>query len=99
MGGFDPYMNEYVLHSNVQLPEPVVECVDCNSTKNITINPATTFTYCVNVGDLLGIVDIDFTIPTGGFTELVNELNDNIVSEGLSDEIVSENDNSTTDIL
>jgi len=96
MGGFDPYMNEYVLHSNVQLPQPVVECVDCNSTKNITINPATTFTYCVNVGDLLGIVDIDFTIPTGGFTELVSELNDNIVSERLSDEIVSENDNSTT---
>ena len=43
MGGFDPYMNEYVLHSNVQLPEPVVECVDCNSTKKHYNRPSNHF--------------------------------------------------------
>jgi len=96
LGGFDPYMNEYVLHSNVQLPQVVEECMDCNSTKNITINPATTFTYCVNVGDLLGIVDIDFIIPVGGYTEIVSELNNNVVTEDVSDEIVTESNASTT---
>ena len=75
LGGFDPYMNEYVLHSNVQLPEVIEECINCPSTKNIIINPATTFTYCVNVGDLLGIVDIDFIIPVSGFSDILTELN------------------------
>ena len=71
MGGFDPYMNEYILHSNVQVPLFVDECIECNTSKNLTILPNQTITYCVNVGDLLGLLDIDYFLPpatSAGFT-------------------------------
>ena len=53
LGGFDPYMNEYVLHSNVQLPMVSEDCIPCDTSKNITVLPNQSFTYCVDVGNLL----------------------------------------------
>ena len=58
LGGFDPYMNEYVLHSNVQIPV-VTDCLPCDSTKDLAVLPNQTEQYCVNLGSTVGIVDID----------------------------------------
>jgi hypothetical protein len=90
LGGFDPYMNEYILHSNVQVPLFVDECIECNTSKNLTILPNQTITYCVNAGDLLGLMDIDYFLPAGTSSNVVSEINNNIVSELNSDEIVAE---------
>lgn len=62
IGGYDPYMDEYVLSSNdVQLPTEVV-CADCGSTRTYTVTAGTNLTFCVDVGDLVGDLDIDYTI-------------------------------------
>ena len=90
LGGFDPYMNEYVLHSNVQLPQPSTDCFQCNTTRDLTVLPGQTLSYCVDLENLLGVVDIDFVIPFQGFDNIVTELNSNTVTETNSNEIVAE---------
>ena len=90
LGGFDPYMNEYVLHSNVQLPMVSEDCIPCDTSKNITVLPNQSFTYCVDVGNLLGLVDVDYIIPFEGFDNIITELNDNTVTELNADDIVTE---------
>ena len=91
LGGFDPYMNEYVLHSNVQIPVVTEDCLPCDSTKDLTILPNQTEQYCVNLGSTVGIVDIDFTIPFQGYDNIVTELNSaNTITEQNADEIVAE---------
>lgn len=90
LGGFDPYMNEYVLHSNILLPPVSTECFPCDTTRNLTIMPAVSFTYCVDVGNLLGLVDIDYIIPFEGFDNIVTEVSQNTVTELNSDDIVTE---------
>ncbi len=90
IGGFDPYMNEYVLHSNVQLPIVSEDCFQCNTTRDLTILPGQTVSYCVELGDLLGLVNIDFVIPFQGFDNIVTESSQNTVTETNSNDIVSE---------
>ena len=66
LGGFDPYMNEYVLASTGQSLAPIeIPCLAGGSVENITITPGEDITYCVDVGQDIGIVDVDFTIPPG----------------------------------
>ena len=66
LGGFDPYMNEYVLASTGQSLAPIeIPCLAGGSVENITITPGEEITYCVDVGQDVGIVDVDFTIPLG----------------------------------
>ena len=66
LGGYDPYMNEYVLSSNVKsLPAAAPGATPCGTT--ITQTEATNvLTYSVNVGDIIGPIDIDYTITGGG---------------------------------
>ena len=64
LGGYDPYMNEYVLSSNnISLPTQD-DCLDCGITQTrillSTLNPVT---YCVNLGQLVGDVDINYAFP------------------------------------
>lgn len=90
LGGYDPYMNEYVLSSNIQLPIPVEECFDCDLSRNITLPVGETVTYCVNVGELLGSVDIDYTITADSYPNIISETGDNVITESLGTEIISE---------
>jgi hypothetical protein len=65
LGGFDPYMNEYVLSSN-NTPKPVVtDCIDCGIiVGNIVVDVANSYDFCVDVGDLVGDVTIDIDIDS-----------------------------------
>jgi hypothetical protein len=70
LGGFDPYMNEYVISSNgIKLPAPVV-CEDCGITTSIEVKEGTDYITCYELGDLVGDVVVDYTVSsvTGTFT-------------------------------
>lgn len=68
IGGFDPYMNEYVLSSNTQpLPENVL-CSNCGITQRITV-PVGGLDLCFDVGELVGDVTVTYTVfQIGGGT-------------------------------
>ena len=67
LGGFDPYMNEYVLSSN-DIVKPVdIDCIDCGViVGNIVVDVAKPYDFCVDVGDLVGdvniVIDIDSSV-------------------------------------
>ena len=65
LGGFDPYMNEYVLSSNnIKLPS-ATECIGCGVTQNVTIQATETYSFCVDVGTTVGNVNIPYTFAVG----------------------------------
>ena len=66
LGGYDPYMDEYVLSSN-ETPIPIIDdCIDCGTTQKFTLpfrgGGAIPYSYCVNLGLPIGSVDVDYTI-------------------------------------
>ncbi len=65
LGGFDPYMDEYVLSSN-DIVKPVdIDCIDCGViVGNIVVDVAKPYDFCVDVGDLVGDVTIDIDIDS-----------------------------------
>lgn len=75
LGGYDPYMNEYVLSNNtISLPEDN-ECDECGgeitkfdlSTKLVLEN-TNRYSYCIELGILIGEVEISWTIPPAQIT-------------------------------
>jgi len=63
LGGFDPYMNEYVLAMNDQQLPSNPQCLNCGISQTFTLSVAPpetskTFTYCVDLGPLVGISEI-----------------------------------------
>jgi hypothetical protein len=62
LGAFDPYMNEYVLSSNnIKLPaEEVV--LNCGVKRRLTVTAASPVSFTVNLGNLVGVCDIDYDI-------------------------------------
>lgn len=66
LGGYDPYMDEYVLSSN-ETPVPIEkDCIDCGTKQTFTLpfrgESALPYTYCVNLGLPIGSVDVDYNI-------------------------------------
>lgn len=66
LGGFDPYMNEYVLSGNeIDLPEQV-ECVACGLTQTFTLDNNTGKSslkcFCVDFGQVTGPVTVNYNI-------------------------------------
>lgn len=62
LGGYDPYMNEYVLGNNLtNLPEKI-PCIKCGITQNYNI-PTTGLSACYNLGSLVGDVIISWPTP------------------------------------
>jgi hypothetical protein len=64
LGAYDPYMNEYVLSSNdISLPIQD-DCINCGiSQTRILLSTLNPVTYCVNLGQLVGDVDINYSFP------------------------------------
>ena len=59
IGGFDPYMNEYVLSMNdEELPSEEV-CIACGIERTFTFPEDKTFEYCIDLGLLVGNTDIE----------------------------------------
>jgi hypothetical protein len=69
LGGFDPYLNEYVLSTNSQeLPRPL-DCLSCGIGQTFTIPSGDTFTYCVDLGQPIGVVNIPYTVSPSSTAE------------------------------
>jgi len=75
LGGYDPYMNEYVLTINdIDLPFEV-ECIKCGTTQTFTFAQGekgkTIYNYCIDTGVYIGNVTIDWFLtsidPTSNF--------------------------------
>lgn len=65
LGGFDPYMDEYVLSSNDILKPVDEECIECGTVlSGIVIDELNPYNFCVDVGDLVGNLTISYTIRT-----------------------------------
>ena len=60
LGGYDPYMDEYVYSINNRLLPLEIPCVDCGTTQQFTYNSPRNF--CYNVGELVGDVIIDVEV-------------------------------------
>lgn len=69
LGGFDPYMNEYVLTLNTEeLPKPQ-ECLACGVGQTFSIAAGDSVTYCVNYGIAVGESTITYTVDESSTAE------------------------------
>jgi hypothetical protein len=73
LGGYDPYMNEYVLSSNdIELPG-TPQCLSCGTSQVLTLSQVgegeQTIEFCVSLGQNIGVADITWTVEsvTGTF--------------------------------
>ena len=90
LGGFDPYMNEYVLSTNdIDIPSNP-ECLGCGILQTFTLStlPAVskTFEYCVDLGAAIGTSDINYTVETisaGASFEITVDYDGNILTTGV----------------
>lgn len=96
LGGFDPYMNEYVLSPNdIRLPfNP--DCIPCGTIQTFTLLNETrekkTLSYCVDVGTIIGRVDIEYTVISlsdGASFEIISTYNGSSVSSGTVNTVIS----------
>jgi hypothetical protein len=62
LGGYDPYMNEYVLSSTSELLPTTPVCIDCGITRTMIITSNSSSNFCVDVGNLVGDVSIDYNV-------------------------------------
>lgn len=68
LGGFDPYMNEYVLSTNnIQIPSNP-QCLECGVLQTFTLSTIAletkTLQYCVDLGPVVGSSTINYTVQT-----------------------------------
>ena len=73
LGGYDPYMDEYVLTSNTILKPEIPVCLACGVTQDITIIAKKDFVYCVDVTEQIGLVTVSFVIPQEGEQDIESE--------------------------
>ena len=68
IGGFDPYMNEYVLSSNDRELPYNQNCISCGISQVFTLSTLAeetkTITYCVDVGATIGLSDVEYSLNT-----------------------------------
>ena len=96
LGGYDPYMHEYVFTSNTIIKPETELCTACGVTKNITVVATKEFVYCVDVTDETGTVYIDYVIPFENTDPIITEgTEQQIVTEG-GDDIITEGQSSGT---
>lgn len=62
LGGFDPYMNEYVLAANKRKIAIPKTCVNCGVNQEIIISKDTPFSQCFELGADVGAVNISWSI-------------------------------------
>ena len=79
LGGYDPYMDEFVLSTNdKEVPVPVV-VYECNS--EFQANSASVETYTIEFGTIIGAIEVDYTV-VGSATFEIN-WNSNTVTSGV----------------
>jgi len=86
LGGFDPYMGEYVLCTNdQQLPQPD-ECLACGVSQTFSLAPTDEVNYCVDLGPVVGETTLDYSVPAGntGIFQIIAVYNGVIYNTGAS---------------
>jgi len=89
LGGFDPYMNEYVLSMNEELLPINPQCLSCGVSQTFTLSiddeASKQFVYCVDLGALVGLSEVtwNFTsIEPGATLDIQVNYDGTIVSSG-----------------
>ena len=72
LGGFDPYMNEYVLSSNTIALPVDTDCIECGSSRTISVSTTLPYSACYDFGEYVGDVDIDYEVVGGSGAFSVN---------------------------
>ena len=65
LGGYDPYMNEFVLSSNDTLLPSVKDCIVCGKGKQISVQSGAPYTFCVDFSGNVGDVVLAYNITSG----------------------------------
>jgi hypothetical protein len=68
LGGYDPYTDEYVIHSN-DVSRPIEdECIACGTSESIYVAPSQTITLCfqsdLSLGQAQAVVSVGSRIPS-----------------------------------
>lgn len=89
LGGFDPYMNEYVLSTNDILLPSNPECLNCGTTQTFTLSvneePSKELVYCVDLGPLVGTTEVSWvftSIESGATLNVEVEYDGTIIGSG-----------------
>jgi len=81
LGGFDPYMNEYVINSNQDLIPIEKDCVACGVSQQLTILKGKDFSACFEMGDTIGPVDVSWSVANvSGTFDVDIEYNGNVTN-------------------
>jgi len=91
LGGYDPYMNEYVLSTNDRELPNIIECLACGVSQTISGSAPEggkikLANYCVELGSIVGDVTVTWTVLSidSGATFSINVVYDgNTYSSGL----------------
>ncbi len=62
LGGYDPYMNEYVLSNNDILIPKEEECVPCGQRQTFLLKPSEVKSFCVDLETSLGDVGYNYSL-------------------------------------
>ena len=73
LGGYDPYMDEYVLTSNKILKPEIPLCLACGVTQDITVIANQDYVYCVDLTEQVGLVTVSYVIPQEGEQDIESE--------------------------
>ena len=68
LGGYDPYMNEYVLGMNcnfIPLPPEISACGYSLQKDDLAVGASNSLVTTVNYGSIIGLCDIDYSIQSG----------------------------------
>ena len=89
LGGFDPYMNEYVLSMNEELLPINPQCLSCGVSQTFTLSiddeESKQFVYCVDLGALVGLSEVTWSftsIESGATLDIQVNYDGTIVSSG-----------------
>lgn len=62
LGGYDPYMNEFVLSANEEQLPIDIPCIECGITRTLSVTSENSSSFCVDVGNLVGDVVVDYKV-------------------------------------
>lgn len=82
LGGFDPYLNEYVLSINNKSLPIIEQCVDCGISQFTIVPHTETLTYCVNVGSVVGTTYVNYDVTGTALFTIEASYNGVVVSSG-----------------